>query len=1065
MADIIRQIKVGNTPYDIHAYDRYIDEKTYTGLIGTENNWKNGCYYFLTVIPTDWNAEWTVKYRLEVTLDDGVTSSNYQYYRSNHECLISGTRGVYTAYSFFNSISSTSYRTIYYHTNHNTTSAGFTAGQGHKIGISFQSAANPTSTSYKRTIRVILEQAINCTATLAANNAALEIPASSSRTGYTKLNSTYFTESNSNSAGNYNLLDAYSNGLRETGDDNTTTQLNLYLNYLKNATTYEDGSAGYLLGYTLFGLDKDGKAMAFSKKTPTQTAYNADPSTTRVYCNKGFDYTKGVFYINSSSNFAAGADLNVSPLKFQTGVDLRYTDNCVASTSATTLGIIYREPVYLRGTIGSDGLFYVDPITVTYSSNSYKRAWVQPSDTSAFDTSHVYWFIGYGYYNSSYTAKAYQLDLHSSDSLMKWDGEKLVPYIPSNDTNQTVKGNGTAFGANDAVDIVGGGNVTVTGDSTNKKITVSYTTPASLPANGGNAASLGGSAPAYYLSYGNFTNTPTSLKNPNPIHIYGETTKVLEYDGSASKSLYIKSSTTAGAFTVSDGTTSKLIQLTGSFTDTTYGAQSGITLANSKYGHANTAITAGTTQSVYSIKYDSYGHITAATAVTIPTNTNQTVKTSNVTFGANDVVEISAGSNVTVTGDATNKRITISATAPAATGWAGTLSLSANSYINGAQTLQALYFEGAAYASIFGHSYNLSINNNGGNISLYAYSSFILSTTYGNVVPAEPDTISLGEACVPFSAVFASSFYGSSININGNYLQNIYGKYISLYASSYNNTTSYTGILLSASANSARISLYGGTSGFINLSAQTTYMSGTNIRLEPSGAIYIGSSESIASPAYASTGSIYVYGNRSFIVSMKNTTTANATISMYATGSISFSAGGGFLLSGYTTGYVSARGNLTLHAGTDTGSLWYKHGAFASDYVMVGREHTIEFFCYSRFNVQFRLLDIYNCSAISTATTSYNGTNAQKYMSSLATLLYLNGFSAASRALPVAAATTYATNGTPTGIYATGSNNYSAIYFRCAANTNFTSTHQITLGTTGSSSYVIIVDTLRAIQR
>lgn len=41
------------------------------------------------------------------------------------------------------------------------------------------------------------------------------------------------------------------------------------------------------------------------------------------------------------------------------------------------------------------------------------------------------------------------------------------------DHNQTVKGDGTAFGANDVIDIVGGGATTVTADTTNKKITIS----------------------------------------------------------------------------------------------------------------------------------------------------------------------------------------------------------------------------------------------------------------------------------------------------------------------------------------------------------------------------------------------------------------------------------------------------------------------------------------------------------------------------------------------------------------------------------------------------------------
>lgn len=47
---------------------------------------------------------------------------------------------------------------------------------------------------------------------------------------------------------------------------------------------------------------------------------------------------------------------------------------------------------------------------------------------------------------------------------------------------------------------------------------------------------------------------------------------------------------------------------------------------------------------------------------TIPADTNQKVKTGSVTFGANDTVEFVAGSNVSISGDATNKKITISST-------------------------------------------------------------------------------------------------------------------------------------------------------------------------------------------------------------------------------------------------------------------------------------------------------------------------------------------------------------------------------------------------------------------
>lgn len=47
----------------------------------------------------------------------------------------------------------------------------------------------------------------------------------------------------------------------------------------------------------------------------------------------------------------------------------------------------------------------------------------------------------------------------------------------------------------------------------------------------------------------------------------------------------------------------------------------------------------------------------------LPTDTNQKVKTGNVTFGADDVVDFVAGSNVSISGDETNKTITINSTA------------------------------------------------------------------------------------------------------------------------------------------------------------------------------------------------------------------------------------------------------------------------------------------------------------------------------------------------------------------------------------------------------------------
>jgi len=51
---------------------------------------------------------------------------------------------------------------------------------------------------------------------------------------------------------------------------------------------------------------------------------------------------------------------------------MRYTDNVYLHKTATSeLGIVARKPLYFRGTIGNDGLFYLAPITVTHNNTNY----------------------------------------------------------------------------------------------------------------------------------------------------------------------------------------------------------------------------------------------------------------------------------------------------------------------------------------------------------------------------------------------------------------------------------------------------------------------------------------------------------------------------------------------------------------------------------------------------------------------------------------------------------------------------------------------------------------------
>lgn len=219
--------------------------KTYTGLIGTANNQANATFYFMTVRGTTWNSEWAVRYRIDATLDEGLTPTNYQYYHSSHECYITGRQGVYTVYANFNSHSSTSYRPIYYIINHKTTEAGYNAGYGTKLGVDLTSANSNLDVNYKRTIKITIFYCKNCTVTFNENP---EIPPNSGRTDYNKLPSTYYTTSDSNSAGNWTRLNGQDNGLQESGDANTTYAY--LVNTISTGATKIDAN-GYGARYSL----------------------------------------------------------------------------------------------------------------------------------------------------------------------------------------------------------------------------------------------------------------------------------------------------------------------------------------------------------------------------------------------------------------------------------------------------------------------------------------------------------------------------------------------------------------------------------------------------------------------------------------------------------------------------------------------------------------------------------------------------------------------------------------------------------------------------------------------
>ena len=89
------------------------------------------------------------------------------------------------------------------------------------------------------------------------------------------------------------------------------------------------------------------------------------------------------------------------------------------------------------------------------------------------------------------------------------------------------------------------------------------------------------------------------------------------------------------------------------YTDTTYGAEKGISLTSGKFGHSNTAITASTTAVFKKVAYDAYGHITSTSDVTasdLPDHTHNYVPNTNA--GVNAAINLlTVGTDVPKDGD------------------------------------------------------------------------------------------------------------------------------------------------------------------------------------------------------------------------------------------------------------------------------------------------------------------------------------------------------------------------------------------------------------------------------
>ena len=362
------------------------------------NDSAKSTFYFMSVRPNSWYEPWRVRFKVHSFCPAYLDRNSITY------STISG-RSNAILYKNWNEQINAGH---YYISILPLKLAGFNSGLGHAIGVNILYGNGYTNSAYYRTFEIEYYDCDNCTVTILDNPVLRDNWTNYSTTNYEGVSNT----------------DAYNRGLRESGDDNTTTVID-YSNH-----TFTNSSVFRLAPYSLCGFSRDNHLQGISLYSADYSSNTTSINTARTYnLSTGFDWTKGLFYWSSGTNVAKSATTYGTLRDASAGLDLRQTDNCVAGTTANDLGMVAYKPVYLRGTI-NEGLFYLAPETVTYNNNTYEKAWTQEIPES--ENGYVYWLIGCPYYNGTYIHSLYQVDLYIKNPLYWYkDGEfRLYETIP-----------------------------------------------------------------------------------------------------------------------------------------------------------------------------------------------------------------------------------------------------------------------------------------------------------------------------------------------------------------------------------------------------------------------------------------------------------------------------------------------------------------------------------------------------------------------------------------------------------------------------------------------------------
>lgn len=342
-----------------------------TGYYASANDYANASWYFMSIKPDEWGKPWRIKFKVHSYCPS--YTSTYQSYTWSTIC----GRADGFIYANWNERYSSAHSYILLYP---LKSAGFTAGYGHALAISIYNADNRTSSAYYRTFEVDLYDTENCTVEF------LDTPVKwASWTGG--------TSTNYGSLAAYNAIDR---GLQESGD----------VNDIENRIIYFAGKTGAkgVWATSLFMEDAYGTYQNICTASDG-TVTSSNRTTGTKYANtNGFKVGSPIWFINSNYN----ANTNISGYgtvyKTFTTFDTRYSFN----TTLTAGSLTAYKPLYLVGTIHSDGLYYLD------------TTWWTQTPT---DQSKIYVLVG-GVYDS--TTSNCRATLYEQNKWFRYDGTQLI---------------------------------------------------------------------------------------------------------------------------------------------------------------------------------------------------------------------------------------------------------------------------------------------------------------------------------------------------------------------------------------------------------------------------------------------------------------------------------------------------------------------------------------------------------------------------------------------------------------------------------------------------------------